>query len=145
MESYPFFMQKSGHPHLNRNTSPMKPFSIIIYGTMLLVVCSCASGHKSAASSTSANRGAVDTAYGLPDSLRDGSSFANAIVINEATETAGVDAEYKWIRGNQPGFKTTMQSLRFYKGRSYDVLHIKNAEGAEKDIYFDISRYFGKF
>lgn len=76
---------------------------------------------------------------------QDGSSYENAVVIQEKREGPGVDAEYKWIREHYPGSKTGSQALVFKNGKPYDILSIKTADGAEKKIYFDISNYFGKF
>jgi len=74
-----------------------------------------------------------------------GSSYENAVVIQEKTEGPGVDAEYKWIREHYPHSKTGSQSLVFKNNKPYDILSIKTADGTEKKIYFDISNYFGKF
>jgi hypothetical protein len=76
---------------------------------------------------------------------KDGSSFEKAIVINEKSESKGVDAEYAWLRQNYPGYHMERQSLTFNNGKSYDILKIKTAEGKKKDVYFDISNFFGKF
>jgi len=76
---------------------------------------------------------------------RDGSSYENAIVINEQHEGPGVDAEYKWIRQHYPGSKTMGQALANKNGKPYDILTIQTADGTEKKIYFDISNFFGKF
>lgn len=75
----------------------------------------------------------------------DGSSFEKAIVIKEKNETAGVHAEYEWLKENYPGYRTKGQSLSDYKGRPFDIITIITADGFEKSIYFDISNFFGKF
>ncbi len=76
---------------------------------------------------------------------RDGSSFEKAIIVEEKTESAGVDAEYKWLAQHYPGYKLQQQSLLMNSGKSYDKMHIKTAQGEVKDIYFDISNFFGKW
>jgi len=48
----------------------------------------------------------------------DASSYENAIVINEKSESVGV---------------------------TYDIITILTADGVEKEVYFDISKFFGKF
>ena len=78
-------------------------------------------------------------------SVRDGSSYENAIVIQEKHEGPGVDAEYKWIRQHYPGSKTKSQALTNKNGKPYDILTIQTADGTEKKIYFDISNFFGKW
>jgi predicted RNA-binding protein associated with RNAse of E/G family len=37
-----------------------------------------------------------------------------------------------------------MQSLVFHEGKPYDILHIETIDGVQKEIYFDISSFFGK-
>lgn len=76
---------------------------------------------------------------------QDGSSFEKAVFINEKTETAGIGAEYVWLRQNYPGYKLVQQSLAFEKEKPYDIMDIKTADGEKKSIYFDISKFYGKF
>ena len=75
----------------------------------------------------------------------DGSSFEKAIVINEKSESAGVSAEYAWLRENYPGYMAKGQSLNFHRNKPYDIMTIITADGVEKKVYFDISKFFGKF
>lgn len=75
----------------------------------------------------------------------EGSSFANAVVINETTETTGVAAEYDWLKVHYPGYKTLGQSLVYNEGKPYDIIEIKTADGKKEKVYFDISHFFGKF
>ena len=79
------------------------------------------------------------------NTLRDGSSFEKAIIIKERNETAGVDAEYSWLRQNYPGYKSEGQSLIHHRRIPYDIIDIVTATGDKKSIYFNISRFFGKF
>lgn len=74
-----------------------------------------------------------------------GTSFSDAIVIQEETETKGVAAEYAWLKKNYPGYKLIKQSLQYNDGKPYDVMEIKTADGDTKKVYFDISNFFGKF
>ncbi|HEU4719121.1 MAG TPA: hypothetical protein VFU15_14855 [Bacteroidia bacterium] len=76
---------------------------------------------------------------------QDGSSFDNAVVIYEKTEGKGVDAEYDWLKTHYPGYTVNRQSLVTHDGKPYDVLSITTADGEKKDVYFDISNFFGKF
>jgi len=78
-------------------------------------------------------------------SVQDGSSYENAIVIEEKTETKGIDAEYEWIRNNYPNSKVNRQSLDFYKDKPYDIISISTETNENKDIYFNISNFFGKY
>ena len=70
---------------------------------------------------------------------RDGSSFEKAIIVKS------IKTEYEWLAENYPGYKIKMQSLSEYKKKHYDILNIETADGIEKDVYFDISKFFGKF
>ncbi|HEY6161972.1 MAG TPA: hypothetical protein VI112_12135 [Bacteroidia bacterium] len=80
----------------------------------------------------------------LQSNERDGSSYEKAIIIEETTETTGVAAEYKWLRDHYPNYKMRSQSLSYHDGKPFDVLHIK-VKRKKKNVYFDISNFFGKF
>lgn len=69
----------------------------------------------------------------------DGSSAVRAVVVGSVAE------EYAWVQRHCPGFQLRMQSLQEIGGRPYDVLTLGNAKGDERTVYFDISRFFGKF
>jgi len=106
---------------------------------LLLIVCftySCAST-RSVTNKTQTN--SESAAPG------DGSSFETAVIIREHTESAGVNAEYAWLRQNYPGYKLQKQALVQNKGVPYDVLDIITGNGEQKSIYFNISGFFGKF
>lgn len=79
------------------------------------------------------------------DTENDGSSYEKAIIIKEKSESKGVNAEYKWLRQNYPGYSLKLQSLNFYRKKPYDIIKIVTSEGVEKSIYFDISNFYGKF
>jgi hypothetical protein len=70
---------------------------------------------------------------------RDGSTYENAIVAKS------IESEYKWIRTQYPGSQVVSQSLSFKDEKPFDILTVKLAEGSEKQVYFDISKFFGKF
>jgi hypothetical protein len=75
----------------------------------------------------------------------EGSSYETAVIIEKTSETEGVEAEYQWIRDHFPGSQVLSQSLNFYKEKPYDILQITTNQGEAVSIYFDISKYFGKF
>jgi ABC-type glycerol-3-phosphate transport system substrate-binding protein len=75
----------------------------------------------------------------------DGSSPEQAIVIQATTESEGVKAEHAWLHSHYPGYKMTKQTLVTGKDKPYDVLHIQTADGQGKDVFFDISKFFGHF
>lgn len=74
----------------------------------------------------------------------DGSSIEKAVVILGADEMSGVDAEYKWLRDQYPGWAGTGQSLQKVNGRDYDVINFIMPDGSKHTIYFDITDFFGK-
>ena len=74
-----------------------------------------------------------------------GTSFADAVVIAEKTETEGVAAEYAWLKVHYPGYQTLSQKLVYDGGKPYDIIEIKTANGDKEKVYFDISNFFGKF
>jgi hypothetical protein len=115
----------------------------------ILILCifaplcfSCSSTKKT--TNIHESRTTSGTVAGKPVS-GDGSSYESAIIITEKSETKGVDAEYKWLHENYPGYTVLKQSLNFYNKKPYDILDIKAADGIEKNIYFDISNFYGKF
>ena len=80
---------------------------------------------------------------------KDGSSLNSAVRIEEAeNESAGIAAEYAWLAqkfGVQgKDWTLIMQALMQDKGRSYDMMSVKLADGTEKTVYFDITDFFGK-
>ena len=81
----------------------------------------------------------------MEKSDRDGSGYEKAIIIDKTNESDGVAAEYKWLREHYPGYTMIRQSLQNKDNKPYDVLSIKTKDGENKDIYFDISNFFGKF
>ncbi|PKP19124.1 MAG: hypothetical protein CVU05_12060 [Bacteroidetes bacterium HGW-Bacteroidetes-21] len=111
--------------------------NIIVCISLLSLIISC-SPTKRITNGSNQNNSSVVT-----DEL--GSSFKNAIIIKEETETTGVDAEYAWIKKNYPGYKTIQQALKKDNNKYYDIIDIKTAQGEKKSIYFDITNFFGKF
>lgn len=104
----------------------------ILFLTALLTLLACHPGHQSAGAATD-------------DPQHDGSSYEKAIIIKEKSETTGVAAEYKWVNAHYPGAKTEKQGLVHHNGTDYDILTIRLSDGSEKDVYFDISRFYGRF
>ena len=69
---------------------------------------------------------------------RDGLSFETAVIAKS------VSFEYEWLRKNYPGSQPQMQMLSKQKNKPYDIITILTKSGETKDIYFDISRFYGK-
>ena len=74
----------------------------------------------------------------------DGSSVQKAVVINADNETSGVAAEWEWLRSHLSGWRVRRQVLMGKAGRKYDRFTVVSPDGKQKEIYFDISKYFGK-
>jgi tetratricopeptide (TPR) repeat protein len=75
----------------------------------------------------------------------DGASLKTAIIINVNNESLGVSAEYKWIQKNLPkGTEKISQSLMSYSNHHYDLIKVELPNRTQKDIYFDITKFFGK-
>ena len=90
---------------------------------------------------------ATDTSRHDSIIARDGSSFKKAVIITDTTEMAGIKAEYSWLALHYPGYSSTGQSLNINKENHhpYDIIYIKTIDGTKKEVYFDISSYFGKW
>ncbi len=85
------------------------------------------------------------TAFKPNTADRDGTSFAKAIIVEEKTEMAGINAEYAWIAKTYPGSKTHEQALLSHDGIPFDMIKVTKATGEEIQVYFDISNYYGKW
>jgi hypothetical protein len=119
--------------HLPVKYKAMKTiFIYLLAGGMIL--SSCASHKKT-----------IQGATTIASVAADGSCYDKAIFINEDHERPGIDAEYAWIRTRYPGYKLKGQSLNYSNNKPYDIIHITTGDGTAKDIYFDISNFYGKF
>ena len=79
-----------------------------------------------------------------------GDTLETAIVIKGAADhMAGVAAEYHYLEKTfgrrQVDWRILRQSLVRREGKAYDLMQIELANGTRKDIYFDLSDFFGKF
>ena len=74
----------------------------------------------------------------------DGRSFESAIVIAATDESSGVKAEYAWIGQHIPGGKPAGQSLLPHGRKICDLIHVKLPDETIRDVYFDITAFFGK-
>jgi hypothetical protein len=71
------------------------------------------------------------------------------IKIHTEKNQLGIHSEYAWAEYTYPGFESEMQSLIQLKINDIivpcDLIQFKNKEtGEEKNIYFEISDFFGK-
>jgi hypothetical protein len=69
---------------------------------------------------------------------RDGSSFAKAVIVGS------VRAEYLYIDRTFKDATILSQMVVDDNGKPYDVVTITTNEGNQKDVYFDISKFYRK-
>ena len=68
-----------------------------------------------------------------------GTSPEKAILVQSVAD------EYRWVETYCPGFKVVTQSLIMDGDKPFDVLTVSSGEqDSERDIYFDISAFFGR-
>jgi hypothetical protein len=76
----------------------------------------------------------------------DGGSCANAVEIQGVSdEKTGVQAERAWLAQHYPGHTVNAQALTDSSGKKTDRIEITTADGAKREIYFDISEFFGNY
>ena len=59
-----------------------------------------------------------------------------------AIKVRSVAAEYVWLR--EHGLRATEQSLVIRGRRAFDVLKATDVNGVERDVWFDISSFYGR-
>lgn len=74
----------------------------------------------------------------------DGSSVEQAVVILAESEQAGVRRENEWIFARYGKFRKTGIGLATVEQRKFDVIRVELADHSEKEIFFDITSFFGK-
>ncbi|MGC4067010.1 MAG: hypothetical protein QM784_20715 [Polyangiaceae bacterium] len=75
-----------------------------------------------------------------------GDSCATAVRIQGVDdERTGVQAEHAWLSQHYPGHTVDSQALIDCGGKKADQIAITTANGAKKDVFFDISEFFGKY
>lgn len=120
---------------------------LVLLPLALCLFLSCSSSKKTAKSGSASflKKGSSDPAKIVSGPEADGSSYEKAIVITAGSEGIGVQAEYDYLAKTYPGYKKGGQSLNNKDGKAYDVLHITLADGSAKNVYFDITDFFGKW
>lgn len=80
-----------------------------------------------------------------------GTSMADAIrIVGANGEGDGVASEYTCLDAafgsrRKGKWKMIRQALVGKDGKNFDVMSVELQDGTKKDVYFDISDYFGKF
>jgi hypothetical protein len=74
----------------------------------------------------------------------DGSSPSRAVEILNADSTQlGISLERRYLAYCYPGYSLTRQSLVNEGGKQFDVMSIKLPNGEDRQVFFDISGFFG--
>ena len=74
----------------------------------------------------------------------DGSSIEQAVVVMADSEQAGVLREMEWIFARYGKFRKTGVGLATVERRKFDAVRVELADHSEKEIFFDITSFFGK-
>jgi len=91
---------------------------------------------------------------------QDGRSYETAVVVNAKTDAEGAAMQWEWIEKNLPGARIEStptpaelekkgifkldQILAQHDGKFYDVILLRMPDGKLRNVYFDITGYFGK-
>lgn len=90
--------------------------------------------------------------------LPEGLSLETAVALDAKTQAEGVAAQHAWIEKNLPGahpapapkMNSDEEIISFgqetiqHNGKIYSVVHLRMPDGKPRDVYFDITSYFGK-
>jgi hypothetical protein len=87
----------------------------------------------------------ASTTSSAPPASGAGSSYQTAIVVPATNEVSGVAFEYDYIRAHYPKSKFVSQALSQHGGKPYDIMTFATADGKKRTLYFEISRYFGRY
>ncbi|NOZ12200.1 MAG: hypothetical protein GXO69_00970 [Acidobacteria bacterium] len=115
----------------------------------VLISLSCAKAPETAATMRS-NHDSTPVEKQLNPAIRygggNGLSLETAVsILNAKGEDDGVRSEYHWIAVHHPDWKVRGQALLQGKHGIYDKIICVRPDGKTVDIYFDISRFFGKW
>jgi tetratricopeptide (TPR) repeat protein len=74
----------------------------------------------------------------------DGLSYEQAVMFPNAKSSAdGVPMESRWLKIKYPSYKKDEQGIAFHDGKIYDRIHITTSSGEEKQIYFEMTSWYG--
>ena len=75
----------------------------------------------------------------------DGSTKQNAIVILGVKDEAdGVDAEYNYLEDKYGKYELVSQELIDEGDKQYDVLRVELLGGSRKEVWFNITEFYGR-
>jgi hypothetical protein len=75
----------------------------------------------------------------LRDTVRDGSSFDRAVVLDGAILGLAAFVEHEYLDKHYPGYQVQTQAIKEHAGRSFDVVDFTTADGKSKTFYFALS------
>ena len=105
---------------------------------MLLLICTANGGFCS-------EKGASRGKSSSPKISGSGASADDPIVIKGASGSSeGIRMEYTILAKKFPKCSRVSQRLIHHNNRPMDVIRIHLANGTERDVFFDISDFFGK-
>ena len=73
-----------------------------------------------------------------------GTTKQDAIVVLVTNETEGVDAEYDYLDNKYGEYELVSQEFIGEADRQYDLLKIKLVDGTKKEVWFDITEFYGR-
>lgn len=73
-----------------------------------------------------------------------GTSIETAVIIHSDDTRKGIHAENEWLQKYYPNYQKIGQQLVQNKNGIYDKITIVSSNGIQKEIYFEISQFFGK-
>jgi len=76
--------------------------------------------------------------------IEEGSTAEAAVLVEAATEPAGIAWENDWIYRHYGRFRKKAVALAGQGGRQLDVITVELADHSERILYFDITNFFGK-
>lgn len=113
--------------------------TITLFFALIIFLGACSSSKK-----TTATKKVSSVTLTQADVLKGGTSFENAVIMKVERERIGVQEEYKWLAENYPGYANIKQSHVSRGNRHYDIFKIRTKNGQLKEIYFDITSFYGK-
>ena len=66
------------------------------------------------------------------------------IILGAESELEGVDAEYEYTQSLHEHFELDSQTFLEKRNKKYDILTVKLPGGTKKDIWFDITDFYGR-
>lgn len=113
---------------------PRRLPSLVLVLALLLVLAGCSSSKK--------QRGGSDR----PSRPRTGKGCGDLIPIRATKTPDGIAAQNRWLREHFGEFRKKGQELIFCdNGKQADRIEIELPDGREVVVFFDISRFFGKY